>query len=420
MRRPRNHVLVHEVRVVVARRCQRADDGRRVHRILQLEQAAVGRGGSRGGRLPGFLRRNERSPGRPERGVERDVAAGGQAVPDRVGLTRQQVMALHARLTRFEHSEQVTALVRPVSLTVFMSQLPELGMPAASWVSAVGNGPLPKVRIAEGDRRGFVGGRAGRAGQRREIRKAGAVAVRARRPRQHQTPGDRQPRAIQGRAHSHSHIDDLQSGPTSVVRDSAPAVSAVASGGRPHGWATRRSLRAGRTGLTGCVLRQEESGVTFPQTPQARTAVADIVRTLFLPSLAGPQASFGRSSLKRRRRGSGRPLTADLTGLRRASALRASSRSRRSASREGGQGYGRSRPTSRHALRRGSPELQRRRKLQRKREAARCFPAPAGLVAPTTSPRTGSPASRRSSVEMTSGRRFASISTRSRYSREWL
>ena len=66
VRRPRNHVLVHEVRAHIARRRQRIDDARRVDRVLQLEQAAVGLRCDPPLPSPRTPRRDERAPRRPE------------------------------------------------------------------------------------------------------------------------------------------------------------------------------------------------------------------------------------------------------------------------------------------------------------------------------------------------------------------
>ena len=56
-----------------------------------------------------------------------------------------------------------------------MSQSPVFGSPSASWVARSAIDSLLEVRVAERDRRRFVGGRAGRRGQRREVGEARAV-----------------------------------------------------------------------------------------------------------------------------------------------------------------------------------------------------------------------------------------------------
>ena len=111
VRSTRDHVLVHEVRPVIAVRSDRVEDRGRIDCILEFEQTSVGARASGGVCAPAFLACDQRSPRRPEGRIERDVTFQGRTVPDGVGFTRDQVVTLHARLVRFEDSEKVPAFL---------------------------------------------------------------------------------------------------------------------------------------------------------------------------------------------------------------------------------------------------------------------------------------------------------------------
>jgi len=85
-------------------------------------------------------------------------------------------MALHSRLSGFEYGEQVTALVRARLIHGVHIPIAGVGYAGRQLGRALGNGPLLKFRIAQGNGHAFVGGWTGRTGQRREIRKPGAVS----------------------------------------------------------------------------------------------------------------------------------------------------------------------------------------------------------------------------------------------------
>ena len=176
MRGSRNDVLVHEDRAVVAGRCQWVGDCRRSARVLELEQPAERQHDAR---IPCLLTGDQRPPWSPKRGVERDMLFRNRAVPDRLGSAGPQVVALHARLCRFEHREQVAPGVAAGLIDGVHVPVTRVRLIGRQLRVAIGDRSLAELRIAERDRSGFVRRRRRRSCERREIRKThrGAVAV---------------------------------------------------------------------------------------------------------------------------------------------------------------------------------------------------------------------------------------------------
>ena len=158
--------------------------------FVELEQAAIRAAGASGGVIaPALLRRDERPPRCPERGIESNVAARRQALPDRVRLTREQVDALHARLPGFEHSEEEAALVSARLIDGVHVPGAGIGLTGRQLRRSARDGLLLEGRIAERDRRRLVGRRAGRARSGVKSEKRVPSATRA-------VPASRRPAAV--------------------------------------------------------------------------------------------------------------------------------------------------------------------------------------------------------------------------------
>ena len=130
------------------------EDARRVERVLQLEQAAVGlMVHPAGGGLPGFLRRDERSPGRP---VTRHRKRRGRLATGLCQIVSVRPVSRSWRCTPDWPVSNTVNRKRPLCGPVSFDgdHVPAAGVGHAGRQlgRAVGDGLLLKVRIAEGDR----------------------------------------------------------------------------------------------------------------------------------------------------------------------------------------------------------------------------------------------------------------------------